>query len=225
MSISPDRILYLDDALLAVNKRSGELVVRGAGEVGKLPLLDFLKKDYPGLQTLHRLDFETSGVVLFARSSAVAKQVLASKFDGWKKIYQTLIMGRVKKRGVIDMPLSARRNPRHMQHAKQAEMVHAVTKYEMLEECGDVSYIEAEIETGRHHQIRKHFAAIGHPLVLDEVYGDKKFNRWFVREFGYRKFFLHARRVELPHPVTKERIIIEAPLPHVFEECLKKIRG
>src|SRR3989338_8998204 len=122
MSISSDRILYLDDALLAVNKRSGELVVRGAGEVGKLPLLDFLKKDYPGLQTLHRLDFETSGVVLFARNSAVAKQVLASKFDGWKKIYGLLVMGRVKKRGVIDMPLSARRNPRHMQQTKQAEM-------------------------------------------------------------------------------------------------------
>ena len=218
MSISPDRILYVDDSLLAVNKRSGELVVKGAGEVGKLPLLDFLKKDYPGLQTLHRLDFETSGVVVFARNAAVAGMVKESKFSGWKKIYRTLIFGRLKeKSGFIRIPLPARRSDK--------ERIPSVTIYRAIRNFGDITSVEAEIETGRYHQIRRHFAAIGHPLALDSVYGDQKFNRWFAREFGYRTFFLHAIRVELLHPVTGKKIVIEAGLPKAFEEILQRLCG
>src|SRR3989338_5523593 len=161
MRIDPRRILYDDEHLLAVNKLSGELVVKGAGEVGKLPLLDFLKKDYPGLQTLHRLDFETSGVVLFARNKKVAAFVKESKFAGWKKVYQTLVVGRPRERGEIRLKVPARDG---------RELVDALTTYHVLKTVGDISYIECEIGTGRHHQIRRHFANIGHPLVLDDVY-------------------------------------------------------
>jgi len=109
MPISRDRILYQDDHLLAVNKLSGELVVKGKGEVGKLPLLDFLKKDYPGLRTLHRLDFETSGVVVFARTKQVYGKVMESGFSGWKKVYCTLVVGRMEReRGEVRAPLPAR---------------------------------------------------------------------------------------------------------------------
>ncbi|MCF7844750.1 MAG: RluA family pseudouridine synthase [Kiritimatiellales bacterium] len=210
MTISPDRILYEDDNLLAVNKRSGELVVKGKGKVEKLPLFDFLKKDYAGLRVLHRLDFETSGVVVFAKNRAG----VGARDVGWKKVYRALVVGRVpQKNGVIDKPLAARGQGH----------VDAETKYKVIKCWNNLSYIEAEIETGRHHQIRKHFANIGNPLVLDSVYGDEKFNRKFAREFRMRKFFLHAYAVEFEHPVTKKHIRIEAPMPNAFESVLGRL--
>ena len=208
------RILYEDEYFLAVNKLSGELVVRGAGKVGKLPLLDFLKKEHPELKALHRLDFETSGVVMFAKSKEVERAVLDSKFKDWKKVYRTLVMGRInRKSGVIRTPLPSRGKGN----------VPATTKYSVLERFANSSYIEAEIETGRHHQIRRHFAGIKHPLVLDHVYGHKKFNSVFTQEFGYKRFFLHAFSLTFPHPITGNKIHIEAPMPKIFKAVVKKL--
>jgi 23S rRNA pseudouridine955/2504/2580 synthase len=215
MAISPSRILFRDDHLLAVNKLSGELVVSGSGKSEKLALLDFLRRQYPGLRSLHRLDFETSGVVVFARTKQAFEAVMASKFRGWKKVYVTLIAGRLPhRRGEIRLRLPARGKG----------LVPAITHYCVLEEFGNSSLVEAEIGTGRHHQIRRHFAAVGHPLVLDAVYGQQGFNRVFTREFGYRRFFLHAARLALPHPVTGKPLTIEAPMPRVFEEVLERLR-
>lgn len=210
------RILFSDDSLLAVNKLSGELVVAGAGTSDKLSLLDFLRKDYPGLKPLHRLDFETSGVVVFARTKQVAEAVVTSKFNGWKKTYITLVAGRMPRLdGVIRSPLPSRGQG----------VVPAETVYRVLEIYANSCLVEADIETGRHHQIRRHFASIGHPLLLDEEYGNKGINRVFTREFRLRRFFLHAARVSFPHPVTGEPLTIEAPLPRVFESVLKKLRS
>lgn len=216
MTIDPRRILFSDDSLLAVNKLSGELVVAGSGGTsGKLSLLDFLRKDYPGLKPLHRLDFETSGVVLFARTKQVAEAVVTSKFNGWKKTYITLVAGRMpRQEGVLRTPLPARGEG----------VVPAETAYRVLEVFANSSLVEADIATGRHHQIRCHFAGLGHPLLLDEEYGNKGINRVFTREFRLRRFFLHAARLSFPHPVTGEPLTIEAPLPRVFEEVLKRLR-
>ena len=198
------RILFSDDSLLAVNKLSGELVVAGAGKSDKLSLLDFLRKDYPGLKPLHRLDFETSGVVIFARTKKVAEAVLTSKFNGWKKTYVTLVAGRMPRpSGVIRTPLPARGEG----------VVPAETVYRVLEVFANSCLVEADIETGRHHQIRRHFESIGHPLLLDEEYGNKAINRVFTREFHLRRLFLHAVSVLLPHPVTGERMKFTAPVP------------
>ena len=239
MPISPDRILYLDDHLLAVNKLSGELVVKGSslrqgygrqeGPVGKLPLFDFLKKEYTGLKVVHRLDFETSGVVVFGRGRglgigdwnngdpAFGSEIAQARGGSGirKKLYRALIMGRMKeKKGVIRKKLPARGRGE----------VDAVTRYRVLKQFKDCAYIEAEIETGRYHQIRRHFAGIGHPLALDHVYGDRKANSRFTKRFRYRKFFLHAYSVELKHPVTGEEIRIEAEIPRVFVEVLERLR-
>lgn len=218
MSIARDRILFEDEHLLAVNKLSGELVVKGKGEVGKLPLLDFLRKEYSaGLRALHRLDFETSGVVLFTKTRAAYEKVRAADFAGWKKVYCALVMGRVRHtRGTIDAPLPARSGK---------GTVRAVSRYRVLDRFADSSFIEVEIETGRHHQIRRHFASIGHPLVLDDVYGHVKLNRLFTQEFGYRRFFLHAKILEFPHPVSGAKTVVEAPLPKAFETLLKTLRS
>lgn len=215
MSLSDARILFEDSHLLAVNKLGGELTVAGAGKVGKLSLLDFLRKDHPGLRPLHRLDFETSGVVLFAKTKQAAEAVRMAKFRGWEKTYVALVAGHLpRKSGEIRSPLPARGEGN----------VPALTKYRVLEEFANSSLVEAKMETGRHHQIRRHFAAIGHPLILDQEYGQRAFNRVFSHEFKLHRFFLHAARMALPHPLTGKQIVIEAPLPRVFEGVLKRLR-
>jgi len=215
MPISRDRILYEDDFLLAVNKLSGELVVKGSGKLEKLPLLDFLKKEYPGLRPLHRLDFETSGIVLFAKNKEVYEKVIEQKFAGWKKVYRALVLGRINSAGEeITIPLPSRGSK---------EKIPATTKYRVLQRFTHVTDVEAEIESGRHHQIRRHFAAIKHPLILDEEYGDRKLNRLFTREMKFRRFFLHASRMEFPHPITGKLTTIDSSLPKLFMEVRKKL--
>lgn len=216
MPISRDRILYCDDAILAVNKISGELVVKGSGKVQRLPLLDFLKKEYPGIHPLNRLDFETSGIVLFARNKKVLADCLVSKFRGWKKTYRTLIAGRMdRNKGEIKIPLPARN--------KSEGNIPATTRYRVIARFANTSDMEVEIETGRQHQIRRHFSLIKYPLVMDDVYGNEKFNRMFCRNTGFRRFFLHAWKVSFPHPATGAILTIEAPLPRPFMEVLKEL--
>ena len=214
MTLHASRFLYEDDHLLAVNKLSGELVVKGKGKVQKLPLLDLLREDYPELRAVHRLDFETSGVVVFAKTKEAYEAIRELDFKGWVKMYQTLVMGRIeRRRGTINKPLPARGKGE----------VEAVSHFAVLKRFGNSSYVEVQIETGRHHQIRRHFAMIKHPLVLDVVYGHAKFNRVFQQELGYKKFFLHASSLSLPHPLSGEVIRIEAPLPKAFKAVLRTL--
>lgn len=216
MPIASDRILYEDEHLLAVNKLCGELVVKGKGKVGKLPLFDFLKKDYPGLRVIHRLDHETSGVVIFAKSADVESRILNTKFDQWKKNYHTLLMGRVRRdQGAIRTKLPSRGKG----------LVDAETLYTVLDVFAASTYVECQITTGRHHQIRRHFASINHPLVLDREYGDGKYNQLFRQELGFSKFFLHASSISFPHPMTGKIVEIEAPMPKPFAACVKKLRS
>lgn len=214
MPIAADRILYQDDHLLLVNKLSGELVVKGSGKVQKLPLLDFLRKDYPNLKPLNRLDFETSGIVVFAQTKE-AYDAARDQMHTWKKTYHTLVKGNIKfKTGSIKKPLPARNSK---------EKVSAITKYKVLKRLLICDYVECVIETGRHHQIRKHLASIYHPLVLDDVYGDKKFNRVFQQRFRFKKFFLHAKKLEMLHPITGKRLAVEAELPIAFADVLERL--
>lgn len=224
--IDPRRILYRDDHLLAVNKLGGELTVAGAGRAGKLSLLDFLRKDFPGLKPLHRLDFETSGVVLFARTKQAMQAVRQSKFRGWEKTYVALIAGHLpRKSGEIRSPLPARARPNvPFRNGRGEGNVPALTKYRVLEVFANSSLVEAQIQTGRHHQIRRHFAALGHPLILDEEYGQRAYNRVFSHEFRLHRFFLHAAQLSLPHPVIGKQIVIEAPMSKVFESVLERLR-
>ena len=217
--MDPKRTLYSDNDLLIVNKLAGELVVAAEkpqkGERHHLPLYDFLHKSNPGLRVVHRLDFGTSGVLVFARSAAVMKTIRESKFAGWKKIYRALVHGHLEqKTGIIKKPLPAR---------TRDDLVEAETSYRVLRQLRDVALVEAQITTGRKHQIRLHFAGIHHPLVLDPVYGDPRRDRAFKKATKYRRFFLHAYALDLPHPVTGKVLHITAPLPRAFQEMLDKL--
>lgn len=216
MPINPARVLYRDDYLLAVHKLPEELVVRGRGEVGKLPLLDFLRKDEPGIRPIHRLDFETSGVLLFARTKATLEAVVTSKFAGWTKVYRAIVSGKMMTQsGIIKAKLAGH---------EPGQLLPAETSYQVVEKFDDCTDVEARFEKGRHHQIRRHFASIRHPLALDPLYGEKKFNISFTKKYGFRRFFLHALRVELPHPITGEQLVITSPLPKAYLEAIARFR-
>jgi RluA family pseudouridine synthase len=217
MPVAPDRILYEDQWLLAVDKLGGELVVKGKGRVDKLPLLDFLRKQYPGLAPIHRLDFETSGVVVFAKSRRVLATILEKKFSGWRKHYRALVIGTPKlAKGVIDERLPARSGD---------GKVAAETTYNVIETIGPVSLVALDFERGQRHQIRRHMALIHHPLILDEVYGNPKANRALGKFLKLHRFFLHASSIIFPHPVTGKTVTVCAPIPRVFEMALKKLRS
>lgn len=215
MPISSERILFEDQWLLAVTKLSGELVVAGKGPVGKLPLLDFLKKQYPSLHPVHRLDFETSGVVVFAKSRSVLSSIVKSSFSGWVKKYHAIVLGVPRKpSGTIDKPLPARSG---------RGSVAAKTSYKLLEAHQGISLLECQLERGQKHQIRKHCAFLGHPLILDSVYGENKANKSLQKYLKMQRFFLHAASVDFPHPVTGTMMHIESPRPAPFDRALKML--
>ena len=140
MPIDPRRILFEDQWLLAVTKLGGELVVKGKGRIDRLPLLDFLKKQFPALFPIHRLDYETSGVVVFAKTRKTLKTVVESKFAGWNKVYIALVSGIPREpNGTIDIPLPARSG---------AGNVPATTKYRVLDRFRGCSLTCTATDTG-----------------------------------------------------------------------------
>jgi len=214
-TISSERILFEDDDLLVVNKLSGELVVAADGE-GKEPLYDFMHKTRPGLRVVHRLDYATSGVLVFAKNADAVKLIRESKFKDWKKTYRTLVAGHMKNKiGTITRKLPAR---------TRDELVEAVSHYKVLDTFTHATFVEVQIDTGRKHQIRQHLKFIGHPLLLDPLYGDPRIDRVFKRKYKYRRFFLHAAKLEFPHPVTGALISVVAPLPKAFDDVIGKLR-
>jgi len=216
MPIRPDRILFEDDHLLIVNKLEGELVV-AAGGFGKKPLFDFLKKDYPTLRVVHRLDFGTSGIIVFGKTAEAVRNIRAKEFKGWVKTYRALAAGYMdRKSGTIDRSLAARTSK---------DLIPAVSHFKVIETFPTASYVEVKIDTGRKHQIRQHLKFIGHPLLLDPLYGNQEQDKLFKKHFKYHRFFLHAYSLDLPHPITGEKLHIEAPISPVFEKVLRELRA
>ena len=99
----------------------------------------------------------------------------------------------------------------------------AITHYRTLAKGSGVSLLECRIETGRTHQIRRHLVAMGHPVAGDRRYGDFPFNRELKARFGLKRMFLHARRMEVEHPITGARMVFEAPLPPELTDALARM--
>jgi 23S rRNA pseudouridine1911/1915/1917 synthase len=208
------RVIYADDVLIAVDKPAGMLSVATEGEHDPTALA--LMRDYlsrPGspvaLWPVHRIDRETSGVLLLATSREVQKAVQ----DRWgeaRKRYLALVEGRpVPAEGVIDQPLfeDKRLNVRVGEHPEARP---ARTRYVTLEEIGPRTLLEVELETGRRHQIRAHLAWFGHPVVGDSRYGTK----------GPR-LGLHALSLSLLHPDDGRELLLEAPPPPAFKALFR----
>jgi 23S rRNA pseudouridine1911/1915/1917 synthase len=216
----PLKILYQDDAVIAVDKPAGIVVHAGAGRHSGTLVNALLHhfgtlskaggEERPGI--VHRLDRFTSGVLLVARTDA-AHRNLAAQFAGRKveKVYLALVHGVLKQdQGRIEKPIA--RDPVHRVRmtARRAQGRAAITEYRVLGRFAAFTYLEVRIKTGRTHQIRAHFASLGHPVAGDRLYGAP------ARVEGQpalERTFLHAHRVGFAQPSTGEPVTVESPLP------------
>ena len=218
-------VLYEDRHLLIVNKPSGIAAHGGSGiSHGLIERLRASRPDEPFLELAHRLDRETSGAIIVCRSrkALVRLHNMMKESGGIEKHYRLLVKGDwVNYRQHVKLPLVRYLLPSGERRVRvdQVEGVPAHTIFTLLKRYGSVSYLDAELKTGRTHQIRVHALSQGFPLVGDDKYGDFDFNREVSRGLlgaPLKRMFLHAARLRFTHPVTGEQLDIQAPMP---EDC------
>ncbi len=221
----PLEILYEDQDVIAVNKPAGIAVHAGAG-IRSGTLVNRLVHHFGALSKaggelrpgiVHRLDKNTSGVLLVARTDS-AHHALAAQFSTRtvEKVYLALVRGSMKtEHGRITSKIS--RDPAHRTRmtAKLGEGRAALTEWEVLQRWPEFTLLRVRIGTGRTHQIRVHLSAIGHPVAGDRLYG--------APADSSGRFFLHARRIAFNSPGTGERIVVEAPLPPELEDWIRRL--
>jgi 23S rRNA pseudouridine1911/1915/1917 synthase len=233
----PLDILFEDDSLLVLNKPAGLVVHPAAGHeadtlvnallhhcAGQLSGIGGVAR--PGI--VHRLDKQTSGCLVVAKNDethlALARQFAARRV---KKIYHAIVGGELE-RAAGEIHAALARHPVHrkrMTVRKDASSRAAHTAWRVLEKLRLTTLVEAQIHTGRTHQIRVHFQFIGHPLLGDDTYGERQ-NKKFAELVGYAapRVMLHARELAFTHPHTESPMSFEAPLPEDFLAALKFLR-
>ena len=221
-------ILYEDDAVLAIDKPAG-LPMHTTAKFWRNTLTAVLRERYPEepMQIAHRIDRETSGVLLVARTPNAAS-VLSSAFERREvqKTYLALVKGAPPDEGVIDQALALRDTKSRimMGPAPAGRGLPAVTRFRVVRRFAAHALVEASPETGRQHQIRVHFALLGHPLVGDKLYGagealfmracDEGVTPELLEAFdGLPRHALHAHRLVFPHPLTRAPVVVESALP------------
>jgi 23S rRNA pseudouridine955/2504/2580 synthase len=210
-----DRILYQDDALLAIDKPAGLAVHGGSGvSLGGIEQLRLEFSQFKFLELAHRLDKETSGVLLLAKKRSALLALHAMMRDGaMDKRYLTLVAGawhneRQSVKFSLTKYLTAD-GERRVAVDEQGQDSHTV--FYLIEKLKQYSLLEAELKTGRTHQIRVHLAHLGFPIAGDDKYGDFALNKLLAKQ-GLKRMFLHAHRVAFPHPVSGLPIEITAHL-------------
>jgi 23S rRNA pseudouridine955/2504/2580 synthase len=224
-------VLYEDDHVLAINKPAGMAVHPGSG-IHEGTVVDEVRA-YLGPKAernefkaspAHRIDRETSGVLLVAKSRRAMVRLTEIFTEGSAhKLYLTLAKGRFgTPTGLIDIPLQEHQQTGRSKEMHGVRMQPALTRYQVLAHNPQASLLACTIETGRTHQIRRHLAAIGHPVLGDKKHGDFPFNREIRSRWGLKRMFLHALRIELEHPIHKGNLKVEAPLPLDLRSALKR---
>lgn len=221
-------IIFEDDSIVAINKETGLLVHRSWLDKGETRFAMQLTRDAVGCHVfpVHRLDRPTSGVLLFAKSSAVARS-LTEAFTEHKvaKQYLAVVRGFMPEQGTLDYALSFQpdaiadkfadvdKPPQeavtHWQSLAQIELPFAVSK---KHDTSRYSLVRLTPETGRKHQLRRHMAHLFHPIVGDTSHGDGRHNRFFRSQYACERMLLHAESLSLTHPVTGMPLLLEASL-------------
>ncbi|HUN00221.1 MAG: 23S rRNA pseudouridine(1911/1915/1917) synthase [Halothiobacillus sp. 20-53-49] len=227
----PLNIIYEDEAILVLNKSANMVVHPAAGNpdgtlVNALLFHDPSLITVPRAGVVHRLDKNTSGVMVVAKTLAAHKTLVANlAARKIRREYDTLVMGNVVAGGTVDAPIG--RHPRDRQRqAVTATGKHAVTHYRVLQHYGEQTWLRVQLETGRTHQIRVHMAHIRYPVIGDPVYGGRPRipNRASTALIDVLRHFerqaLHARYLTLAHPVTGEVMRFEAPLPDDIRDLM-----
>ncbi|UCH52664.1 MAG: 23S rRNA pseudouridine(955/2504/2580) synthase RluC [Pseudomonadota bacterium] len=221
-----DRILYEDEALLAVDKPAGLAVHAGSGvATGLIEALRAVRPDEAHIELVHRLDRETSGCLLLAKDrsalTALHRQLREGEMD---KRYLALVRGRWRGRGQrVRAALekgrlqSGERMVRVAEDGRESES-HFLPRHVY----GRDTLVEIRLKTGRTHQARVHATHLGHPIAGDDKYGDREFNRE-LRARGLRRLFLHAASLAFRHPVTRQHLRVEAPLPAELQSVLERL--
>ena len=226
-------ILYEDDALLAIDKPAGLAVHGGSGV--SFGLIEQLRAARPAarfLELAHRLDRETSGVLLVAKQRAALLGLHAALREGRvDKRYLVLVRGAWRDaRRTVELPLTrfvTREGERRVRVERGAGQS-ATTVFQRRQVWADaeppLSLLEAELRTGRTHQIRVHLTHLGFPLAGDDKYGDFAWNKALARQ-GLKRMFLHAWRLSLPHPTEPRRLRLESPLPADLAGFVTRLDG
>ncbi|MBU1089548.1 RluA family pseudouridine synthase [Patescibacteria group bacterium] len=228
----PLKIIHEDSEILVIEKPSGMVshpTDHGGNVSGTLVnALLFHHKNLPGEKNraglVHRLDKETSGVMVVAKTEE-AKKSLSEQFAERKvgKKYLALVVGKLKnKKGRIEAPIGRdAKNHTRRKISLSPNSREAITEFEVREEFQNASLLEVKILTGRTHQIRVHFSSIRHPVAGDSVYGFRAANE----EIKTPRMFLHAWKLKITHPKTGEKMEFISPLPDELEKVLEKMRS
>jgi 23S rRNA pseudouridine955/2504/2580 synthase len=228
-------VLHEDAHLLVVDKPAGLAAHPGTGIVGATLVEEarsYLKvpDDLPASEfkpsPAHRLDRETSGVVLVAktRKAMAALTEIFTSGEGVRKTYLALAKGKMPRaEGSIDLPLSEHEQTARSKGVRGVNFQEALTHWKVLASMKEGSLLSVRIETGRTHQIRRHLQAAGHPVAGDKRYGDFPWNRVAKQRWGLARMFLHAWKLEVPHPATGVPLRLSAPLPPELQAVLDRM--
>jgi len=225
----PLNIIYEDEYILAVNKKPGIVVHPGVGhkESTLIHALEAYREKHklPQLRLLHRLDKDTSGVLLVSKAeSSFAQFTELFEKRSLQKVYLAIAIGCPKKaKGYIDAPIDRSLHDRQkFAVSSSSQSRRALTAYQIIDFFEGASLWAVQIHTGRTHQIRVHISSIGHPILGDTVYSTEESLR-MNSDLDVRRQMLHAYQVTFLHPVLKKEITITAPLPLDFKQLLGKL--
>jgi 23S rRNA pseudouridine955/2504/2580 synthase len=210
-------IIFEDHNLLVLNKPAGLAVHEGKGILKRDSLIGMLETSYRAQgvvpKLVHRIDRETSGLLVAGKDKRIADELekLFEKGDVEKE-YMALVVGHLHpKKGTIDFPLPGR----------EGQPVSAITHYSVEKQFSETTLVRVRIETGRMHQVRLHFARLGHPVVMDDEHGDFTFNKRFRKGSGLKRQFLHAAMIAFDYRGKKQRWT--APLADDLARTLRSL--
>lgn len=230
----PLDIIWEDEHIVVVNKPPSMVVYPAAGNRSGTLMNALVSRCNitatagaplrPGI--VHRLDKETSGAIVIAKNdSSYHELVRQFKEREIEKHYLALISGSLKEdAGEINRAIGRSLSDRKKMSTRTRKGKEALTRYEMIEAFGPASLVKVRIITGRTHQIRVHFASIGHPVLGDRTYGKKTSLRIGSRTVPFRRQMLHAHTIKLKHPATGEIREFTAPMPEDMKEALKALK-
>lgn len=228
-------LLFEDDSLMAIDKPAGVAVHGGSGV--SFGVIEQLRRARPSarlLELVHRLDRETSGVLLVAKKRSALKN-LQDQFREREtgKTYLALVQGQwPSNRKVIDLPLEKFLIAKGESEGERRVRVvakddpngmRAITLVKVARLIGSCTLLEVTIKTGRTHQIRVHLASLGHPILGDDKYGDFEHNRQW-QKLGLKRMFLHAWRLQFRHPVSGENMRLMSELPPELQQFIQTLQ-